>query len=188
MSDEWPIANLNLELLNLKLRPMTVDDLPVVMKMEQAAYATPWPETAYRQEFKNTHAYLDVVQYKQTIVGYSGMWHFWDEVHLGTIVSHPSMRGKGIGELLLRNVITRTMALGVNNISLEVRPSNQPARKLYEKYGFEEVGRRKKYYRDHEDAIIMTTPAINSETYQKIFHALGDILAQHLASFTIRHS
>ena len=167
------------------LRPMTADDIPAIMKIERASYAIPWEEMVYRQTLTTNHAYFDVALYRNHIIGYSGIWHFVDEVHLGTIVSHPTARGKGIGELLLINVITRAQNLKVETITLEVRPSNHPARALYEKYQFKEVGYRKKYYKDKEDALIMTTPSINDTAFRQTFQTLTDDLLRQLKAFSI---
>ncbi len=160
---------------------MTTADLPQVMAIEQASYATPWEETAYRQTLNSEQAYLDVVTFRGEIVGYSGMWHFVDEVHLGTIVSHPTARGKGIGELLLVNVIARATDLNAEHVTLEVRPSNHPARALYEKYNFSEVGYRKKYYRDGEDALLMTSPPLRDSDFQSLVHINLESLLARLA-------
>lgn len=163
---------------------MSVDDLPEVMALEQLAYTTPWPEESYRQELLHgTRSYFDVIRYQGKLIGYSGMWHFVTEVHLGTIVTHPAVRKMGVGEFLLVNVIHRTLNLAATVVTLEVRPSNTAAKTLYAKYGFEEVGYRKNYYRDHEDALIMTTPAVDSEDYQAQFKLLTGQLFRRLADF-----
>jgi ribosomal-protein-alanine N-acetyltransferase len=74
-------------------------------------------------------------------------------------------------------------------VTLEVRPSNRPARNLYTKYGFREVGQRQKYYRDtNEDAIIMTTPHLTLPAYQIFFKSLIEQLTANLASFTLDES
>jgi len=164
---------------------MTPADLPQVMAIERASYATPWEEMAYRQALNSENAFLDVVTFQTQIVGYSGMWHFVDEVHLGTIVSHPAARGKGIGEVLLINVITRATDLNAEHVTLEVRPSNHPARALYEKYHFSEVGYRKNYYRDKEDALLMTSPPLRNAAFQALLRANFTALQTRLASFTI---
>lgn len=167
------------------LQKMSVEDLPEVMALEQLAYTTPWPEESYRQELLHgTRSYFDVIRYQGKLIGYSGMWHFVTEVHLGTIVTHPAIRKMGVGEFLLINVINRTLKLAATVVTLEVRPSNIAARTLYTKYGFEEVGYRKNYYRDHEDALIMTTVAVDSEAYQAQFKPLAEQLFCRLANFS----
>lgn len=170
----------------ITLQPMTIEDLPNVMAIENSAYAVPWPEASYRQELLHgNRSYFDLAKYRGKIIGYSGMWHFVDEVHLGTIVTHPKAQKMGVGEFLLVNVINRALRLSANVVTLEVRPTNTAARALYTKYGFEEVGHRKHYYRDREDALIMTTPVVNSEAYQALFQPLATALFLRLAGFRL---
>ncbi len=176
---------MNIKLKALHIRPMTPADLPQVMAIETASYTAPWHEAAYRQAIAGEQSYFNVVTAANRIIGYSGMWHFVDEVHLGTIVSHPAMRGKGIGELLLVDVIARAIKLEATYVTLEVRPSNHPARALYEKYKFSEVGYRKHYYPDREDALLMTSSALNNSDFQSTFRTLSDALLARLTSFSI---
>lgn len=173
----------------LKIIKMTLNDLPEVMIIERMAYRAPWPEDAYRQELCNEQAYFELVKYRGKIIGYSGTWYMAGEAHIGTIVSHPLVRRKGIGELLLVSIISRAYKLSVNVATLEVRPSNQPARSLYTKYGFQEVDRHKRYYPDTgEDAIIMTTPPVVSHAYRALFQALTGKLFNRLIVFNLDES
>jgi len=173
----------------LQILNMTLNDLPEVMIIERRAYSAPWPEDVYRQELLNERAYFDLVKYQGKILGYSGMWHLTDEVHIGTIATHPLARRKGVGEFLLVNIINRAEALMAKIVTLEVRPSNQPARELYAKYGFDEIGRRKGYYPDTgEDAIIMNTPPLDSEAYQALYQSLVSRLCDRLHSFKLDES
>lgn len=170
----------------LSIIEMTLDDLPEVMAIEKVAYSAPWSEAVYRQELRNERAYFDLVKYRGKILGYSGMWYLANEVHIGTLATHPVARRKGIGELLLLNIIDRAHKLASKRVTLEVRPSNQAARKLYTKYGFREVGQRKGYYPDTgEDAIIMATPPIASKTSQVLFQSLANKLFDRLIGFRL---
>jgi ribosomal-protein-alanine N-acetyltransferase len=91
------------------------------------------------------------------ITGFAGFWLVEDEAHIGTLALHPAWRGRGLGEQLLAALLRRAADLGARLVTLEVRAGNHVAQRLYRKYGFEEVGRRKAYYRDnHEDALLMT--------------------------------
>lgn len=106
------------------------------------------------------------------IVGLVGLWYVMDEAHVVIIGNRPGDRRKGIGELLLIAGIEAGMARGSRVLTLEVRASNEIARALYHKYGFREVGVRKRYYADNnEDAVIMTTPPIQSDEYSEHFQA-----------------
>lgn len=170
----------------LSIIEMTLDDLPEVMAIEKVAYSAPWSEAVYRQELRNERAYFDLVKYGGKILGYSGMWYLANEVHIGTLATHPVARRKGIGELLLLNIINRAHKLASKRATLEVRPSNHAARKLYTKYGFREVGQRKGYYPDTgEDAILMATPPIASKASQALFQSLANKLFERLTCFKL---
>ena len=110
------------------------------------------------------------------IVGYVGVWLMVDEAHIVAIAIRDAYRGKGLGELLLAESIDLAMANHQESVTLEVRKSNEIAQNLYEKYRFLKVGVRKRYYSDnHEDAIIMTTPPIQSEPYREHLDYLRDL-------------
>jgi ribosomal-protein-alanine N-acetyltransferase len=96
------------------------------------------------------------------VVGFAGIWLLVDEAHITTFATRRSWRRQGIGERLLLALLDLSMERGANEATLEVRPSNEPARRLYEKYGFRVVGVRPRYYSDdNEDALIMTTPELD---------------------------
>ncbi len=106
----------------------------------------------------------------QYIVGLVGLWFVMEEAHVVIIGNRPGDRRKGIGELLLIAALEAGIARGSRVVTLEVRSSNEIARTLYHKYGFREVGVRKRYYADNnEDAVIMTTPPIQSDEYREHF-------------------
>src|SRR4029450_565807 len=102
----------------------------------------------------------------RSIVGYAGIWVMTDEAHVTTIASHPELRGRGVGELLLLALIRSSMEIGARWMTLEVRASNMVAQNLYRKYTFKEMGVRRRYYSDNgEDALVMWTDALDSETF-----------------------
>ncbi len=104
------------------------------------------------------------------IAGFTGLWFVLDEAHVVTIGLREVDRGKGIGELLLISGIEQAIENESRVVTLEVRKSNSVAIDLYRKYGFQEVGLRRRYYSDNgEDAVIMTTPPLKSDDYQRNF-------------------
>jgi [ribosomal protein S18]-alanine N-acetyltransferase len=114
------------------------------------------------------------------LCGYSGMWHIADEAHISTIAIHPQWRGRKLGELLVWAMARQAVREGAVQLTLEVRVSNEVARSLYKKYGFEVMGLRKGYYRDnHEDAFMMAVQKID-ESYRERLFALGKELARTL--------
>ena len=109
------------------------------------------------------------------IAGYVSVWYQGDEAHITEIAVREGLRGNGIGELLLIGSLREAVEYGSEVMTLEVRVSNFIAQRLYEKYGFKNVGARKAYYSDNrEDAVIMTTSPIKSEEYQSMFRDLQE--------------
>lgn len=110
---------------------------------------------------------------RQQIVGYVGVWFMTDEAHIVAVAVLDSWRRSGIGELLLIGAIELALARGSRVATLEVRVGNAGAQRLYLKYEFNTVGRRKRYYADNgEDAFVMTTDAIRTPAYQARFQTL----------------
>ena len=158
------------------IAPMELADVPQVAEIDRLSFPMPWSATSYRYELTQNKAAHFIVALApgleskrgllarlfqqpaaRLIVGYAGYWLVVDEAHIGTIATHPHWRGQGVGELLLVSVLHDAMAHGAIEAKLEVRVGNRVAQNLYRQYGFEEVGRRKHYYRDNgEDALLMT--------------------------------
>ena len=123
----------------------------------------------------------------RSIVGYAGIWVMTDEAHVTTIASHPEMRGRGIGELLLVALIHRGMEVGARWMTLEVRASNSVAQNLYRKYTFKEMGVRRRYYSDNgEDALVMWTDALDSNSFQAALDQNERKLAERVGSAEVR--
>lgn len=100
------------------------------------------------------------------VVGYAGMQVILDEAHVMTIAVHPDYRRRGIGELLLLQLFEEGAARGALRLTLEVRPSNQGAQELYRKYGFTIEGRRRHYYGDGEDALLMWSGRLDEPAFR----------------------
>jgi ribosomal-protein-alanine N-acetyltransferase len=123
----------------------------------------------------------------RTIVGYAGIWIMTDESHITTIASHPDVRGKGVGEFLLVALIHRSIEIGARWMTLEVRATNSVAQNLYRKYTFKEMGVRRRYYSDNgEDALVMWTDALDSESFQAAFDQNERKLAERLGAAEVR--
>jgi ribosomal-protein-alanine N-acetyltransferase len=104
---------------------------------------------------------------RQYIVGFAGIWVMADESHITNIAVRGRYQRQGIGELLLNSIIDLSAQMKANVVTLEVRVSNKAAQRLYQKYGFIEVGVRPGYYTDNrEDALLMSTGNITSAPFQ----------------------
>ena len=110
-----------------------------------------------------------------SIAGYVSVWYQGDEAHITEIAVRGTLRGNGIGELLLIGSLRAAREYGSQVMTLEARVSNFIAQRLYEKYSFKSVGIRKGYYSDNrEDAVIMTTTPIGTDEYGGMFRDLQD--------------
>ncbi len=173
--------------LSAKVEPMRLDDLPAVQEIERASFSTPWPPHAYRNELEtNKLAHYRVVRVGSSIVAFAGVWMMVDEAHVTTFAVDPAWRRRGLGELLLLALLDLATEKGAREATLEVRLSNLPARRLYEKYGFRPVGLRPRYYSDNnEDALIMTTDTLGSAPMRarldRLRTDLGESLPRRLA-------
>ena len=117
----------------------------------------------------------------QYIVGFSGIWMMVDEAHITNIAVRQQYQGMGLGELLLIATIDLSRELKASFLTLEVRASNLVAQNLYSKYGFMKTGVRRSYYLDNrEDAIIMSTESIKSESFQLRLKELREALTKKL--------
>jgi ribosomal-protein-alanine N-acetyltransferase len=148
----------------LRIEAMRLDDIPAVQEIERRSFTTPWPPQAYRSELEtNRLATYLVARIDGELVGFGGIWLMVDEAHITTFAVHPSWRRQRIGERLLVALLDIATARGAREATLEVRLSNLPARRLYEKYGFRPVGLRPRYYSDDgEDALVMTTETLDA--------------------------
>ncbi len=121
------------------------------------------------------------------IAGYVSVWYQGDEAHITEIAVRETLRGNGIGELLLIGSLRAAVEYGSHVMTLEARVSNFIAQRLYEKYSFKSVGIRKGYYSDNrEDAVIMTTTPIGTEEYGRMFRELQEIWEARWGPITIR--
>ena len=117
------------------------------------------------------------------ILGFAGLWLMFDEAHITTIGVKRSMRGRGLGELMLVHLIDQAREMGAKRLTLEVRVSNNVAQELYRKYTFKEEGVRKRYYSDDgEDALIMWSDRIDETVFLTRFADLRARLRDRLAT------
>ena len=139
------------------IRPMTLQDIPTVVTIEETSFPTPWKPESFESELRDNHlSRYYCLELNDIVIGYMGLWIVMGEAHITNIAVWPGLRGQGWGEYLLGGVLNKMLTAGVRRLTLEVRVSNEPAQKLYKKLGFTVSGVRKRYYSDNqEDALIM---------------------------------
>ncbi len=159
--------------------PMQLDDLDAIMEIEPILFVgDPWPRSMYAYEITHNDFSFYRVIHGETpeqprILAYAGVWMLYDSAHVATIGTHPAWQRRGLGAWLLLHLIDESVARGAVEVTLEVRKSNLAAQALYSQFGFEKVGRRRRYYRDTgEDALLMTLADPGSD---QVTHALATI-------------
>ena len=182
---------------------MTRADIPEVLALDRLSFAQPWSARAYHYEVcESDHSHMLILEegtpgrgagerwpgwgrwrrqgrrapYRR-LTGYGGLWVIEEEGHISTLAVQPWARGRRRGELLLTALIQRALNAGAQYIVLEVRVSNRSACALYQKYDFRVVGRRLRYYADHEDAHTMRLDFAGANKTR--FHERRAALWQH---------
>jgi [ribosomal protein S18]-alanine N-acetyltransferase len=161
--------------MTVTLRPMTTDDLPAVMRLEEELFAPDtWTEAMYRDELsRGDTRYYVVAEFDVTgdedapagppvTVGYGGLIAYDDEAHVATLGVTEALQGEGIGSLLLDALLAEADRRSPV-VLLEVRADNAAAQRLYERRGFVEIGRRRGYYQPSgADAVVMSRKRVRA--------------------------
>jgi ribosomal-protein-alanine N-acetyltransferase len=135
-----------------------VDDLEGVLAVDEASFTRPWTRAMYESEFLNqATAFLYVLRLPACrVAGYIATWIVIDEVHVNNLAVRPEFRGRGLGSALLAHALAEGTRRGAPRAMLEVRRSNETARRLYERFGFAVTGVRREYYQHPvEDALVL---------------------------------
>ena len=161
-----------------QIRRMQEADLPRVVDIERECFGERWTLASFQNELANSASTYFVAIEGEQIVGYAGYWLILEEAHVTTIGVDPAFQRRGLGELLMLDLIEHAAQHGARWVTLEVRLSNIGAQKMYEKFGFTSLGRRKGYYQDNrEDALIMWTENIEQPHYKELLIGLRQALA-----------
>lgn len=145
-----------MSLATLRFEKLTESHIPSILAIEARTNNAPWSERSFRNELDHSHGIFLTAILNGEVIGYGAIWLVIDEAHVTTIAVTEEHHRKGIGERLMRDLLSRAKEAGMVCSTLEVRASNSPAIRLYEKLGFVVTARRKQYYPDNkEDAIVM---------------------------------
>lgn len=144
--------------LSPRLRAMQEADLPAVVRIESAAYPFPWSVGVFRDCLRASYSCWVLVA-ETDLLGYAVVSTAADEAHMLNLCVAPDFQGLGYGRHLIGRMLEVARWSGAQRMFLEVRPSNPAAQALYQSLGFEEIGRRPRYYPGvdgREDAIVMS--------------------------------
>lgn len=158
--------------LAVKIRKMSKDDVDQVMKIEELSYPNHhWSKDSFYNELNNKLAfYYCAADAEDNVIAYIGYWQILEEAHVTTLAVHPDYRNHQIAHILIKAMIDDCYKKLIKYITLEVRESNIAAIALYEKFGFSSIGKRKNYYQDNgENALIMFTENIWHDKFKSIY-------------------
>lgn len=154
-----------------RVRPMNVGDLVTVALEESRIYPFPWTIGNFSDSLKAGYDAW-VFEDGAGLIGYGVMMWIPDEVHLLNLSVAAAHQQRGFGRAMLRWLRDEAGRGGARAMTLEVRPSNEPARQLYASEGFEQIGLRKRYYpsfnRSREDALVLRVPIEPGDPYGEV--------------------
>ena len=132
-------------------------DLDAVLAVEGASFNSPTTRAWYESELQRPDVCFVYLIRVPAVAGFCAFWRVVDQIHINNLAIHPDFRGRGLGKRLLSAVLDEAARLGAPHATLEVRRSNEPARRLYEQAGFAIAGVRSSYYTNPiEDALILS--------------------------------
>lgn len=142
--------------MDFKIEKMTLDTLNSIQNILFTEFDNFWTYSAFKQELECENSYFIVAKNNNEIVGFAGLKVIIDEADIMNIVVKKSFRRNGIGSILLEHLISYANSLNLKTVTLEVNEHNLSAIRLYDKFNFDHIGIRKKYYNGESDAIIMS--------------------------------
>ena len=140
----------------MQIVKMTKEHIPDILKVEAECFSDPWSEAMFLEEISGKFAHYYVAETDGQAVAYMGMWSLSGEGHITNVAVAKDYRRKGIARSLIEHFIDIAKCENLEFMTLEVRASNVAAISLYESFGFTQVGVRKKYYENIEDALLLT--------------------------------
>jgi len=142
--------------MNLTISSLAEEYINEVLQIETSVHSHPWTRGMFAQEIGYELSTFLVFFDATHIVGYGGFWDMAGHGHISNIAVSPEKQRQGIGRFILEELLQQMLSQKIEEATLEVRESNQPARGLYETLGFTNMGSRKNYYPDGETAVIYT--------------------------------
>ena len=144
-------------IMDFKISKMSIEDLKSIKNILDSDFDNFWSFDVLEEELECKNSYVIVAKNSENnIVGFAGLKVILDEADIMNIVVKKTFRHNGIGSILLENLISYSKNLNLKNITLEVNENNLSAIHLYDKFSFDKLGIRKKYYNGESDAIIMS--------------------------------
>ncbi|BAY22284.1 ribosomal-protein-alanine acetyltransferase [Calothrix sp. NIES-2100] len=179
------LIQINVISLDLKLQPLTSDDLSAVLELDKACFGGLWTLEGYQRELDSPNSDLLGLFSPVSSLNLLGMGCFWsilEEAHITILAVHPQYHCQGLGQALLYSLLKTASDRGLERATLEVRASNLAAISLYQKFGFKTAGLRRRYYQDNgEDALILWLGDLQYPQFQTTLHQWQTMVSHRLS-------
>lgn len=154
------IANKIMIWENINIKPLTEKELDQVVALDNVCLGGLWSLKGYQREIASPNSSLFIMtissQSEEQVIGLACFWAVLEEAHITLLAIHPDFQGQGLGKSLLNYLLAEAENKGLKRATLEVAENNLKALSLYQKFGFQEAGRRKRYYqKTGEDALVL---------------------------------
>ena len=151
--------------MNLTIIQLGLMHLKSCIDIDEKSLNGLWTKSQWIKELTDSKRICLGVIHRKTkeILGFSSAWLIVDELHITSIAVYPIHQRKGLGKLLLSDLIKRSKSLQINRIHLEVKDTNEPAKSLYKSMGFKIVGKRSEFYKDGSDALLLIKQLTNNQ-------------------------
>lgn len=145
---------------DIKIKLLTEKELDQVVALDNICFGGLWSLNGYKREIDSPNSCLLIMtidyESKERVIGLASFWAILEEAHITLLAIHPDFQGQGLGKLLLNHLLREICNKNLPKATLEVSENNLKALNMYQKFGFKEAGRRKKYYqKTGEDALIL---------------------------------
>jgi len=151
---------------------MSRTDVPAVATLEREIYPQPWSARVFFDELAQQNRIYMLAADGDEILGYGGAMLIEEDAHVTTLAVVPGIRRQRLGTRILLSLVRQAVERGARHLTLEVRATNTDAQRLYERFGFAPVGKRKGYYAG-EDAIVMWALDVNADEYGRRLAVIG---------------
>lgn len=191
---------------SLICRPLVETDITAVLHLDHRCFGGIWTGAGYRREIDSPNSDLWIMALgddalgdkigdpstaiaqasprhpTHRIIGVGCAWAILEEAHITLLGIDPDFQGRGLGQWMLSQLLMTARDRQLTHATLEVRASNQTAQALYGKFGFQTAGRRRRYYNDDEDALILWRSGLQSDKFVEVLHQSRVTVAQRLAA------
>jgi ribosomal-protein-alanine N-acetyltransferase len=163
----------------VRLEEMAEQHLDAVVALEQMCSSQPWSRSLFAEELAQGQPYVVAVETTSAeseamVAGFAGFVQLADDAHITNVAVHPTRRRCGVATRLLLGLFDHAVQRGIQDVTLEVRASNEAAMGLYRRFGFAPEGIRRAYYsRPTEDAVILWARSIGGRSYRRRLSLLG---------------